>query len=106
MRKNRRFNVVRYNLFLAWETITSWLTAPFSWLNNTSWLKLYRLYKEQKNSYFAALDRINKLEKDVALYQKKSEHLLNDFVRMCENVDVCRAEILRWQAKFYEVTNK
>lgn len=68
----RKFSNTRYNLFAIKLAITEWLTAPLRWLDITSWIKLYRIYREQRNAYFIALCRINALEESLYDCQRRA----------------------------------
>lgn len=102
----KNFSNTRYNLFAIKLAVTKWLTAPLRWLDVTSWIKLYRIYRIQRNDYFAALDKIGSLERDVKALRERVEHYRSEYLRMCESVDSCKAAVSKWQAKFYEARNK
>lgn len=102
----RNFSNKRYNLFAIKLKVINWVTAPLRWLDITSWIKLYQLVREQRSAYLAALDKIGSLERDVKALRERVEHYRSEYLRMCENVDICEAAVSKWQAKFYEASNK
>lgn len=98
----KKFSNTRYNLFAIKLAVTRWLTAPLRWLDIISWIKLYRIYRIQRNDYFAALDKIGRLERDVKALRERVEHYRSEYLRMCENVAICEAAVSKWQRALRE----